>query len=220
MCFNSWKEFFQNELKKEYFQKIISFLNTEYENKVIYPPKDQVFTAFSYTRLKDTKVVIVGQDPYHERYQAMGMSFSVPSFIKLPPSLKNMYKEIETDLNVKMRNDGDLTYLAKQGVLLLNAILTVEEGKPLSHAKIGYEMLLQNILKLLDELNQPIVFILWGNFARSLKKYIKNPLHYIIEGNHPSPLSANRGGFFNGKYFSKANEFLLNNGLKPIDWKN
>ena len=216
---SSWKDFFEKEKEKAYFRKLEEFLDNEYKNKVIYPPRDLVFNAFSLCPLDKIKVVIIGQDPYHEPNQAMGLSFSVPSTCKVPPSLKNIYKEIEDDCHeIFFNKDGDLTYLANQGVLLLNSILTVEKGKPLSHNIKEYEELYHNILKELDELDYPLVFMLWGGNAKKQSVYLKNPKHLVLCANHPSPLSANRGGFFGCKHFSKANQFLIQNGIEPIIW--
>ena len=215
----SWKDFFEKEKEKAYFRKLEEFLDNEYKNKVIYPPRDLVFNAFSLCPLDKIKVVIIGQDPYHEPNQAMGLSFSVPSTCKVPPSLKNIYKEIEDDCNeIFFNKDGDLTYLANQGVLLLNSILTVEQGKPLSHNIKEYDELYHNILKELDELDYPFVFMLWGGNAKKQSVYLKNPKHLVLCANHPSPLSANRGGFFGCKHFLKANQFLIQNGIEPIIW--
>ena len=216
---SSWKDFFEKEKEKAYFRRLEEFLDNEYKNKVIYPPRDLVFNAFSLCPLDKIKVVIIGQDPYHEPGQAMGLSFSVPSTCKVPPSLKNIYKEIEDDCNeIFFNKDGDLTYLANQGVLLLNSILTVEQGKPLSHNIKEYDELYHNILKELDELDYPFVFMLWGGNAKKQSVYLKNPKHLVLCANHPSPLSANRGGFFGCKHFSKANQFLTQNGIEPIIW--
>ena len=216
---SSWKDFFEKEKEKAYFRKLEEFLDNEYKNKVIYPPRDLVFNAFSLCPLDKIKVVIIGQDPYHEPGQAMGLSFSVPSTCKVPPSLKNIYKEIEDDCNeIFFNKDGDLTYLANQGVLLLNSILTVEQGKPLSHNIKEYDELYHNILKELDELDYPFVFMLWGGNAKKQSVYLKNPKHLVLCANHPSPLSANRGGFFGCKHFLKANQFLIQNGIEPIIW--
>lgn len=216
---SSWKDFFEKEKEKAYFRRLEEFLDNEYKNKVIYPPRDLVFNAFSLCPLDKIKVVIIGQDPYHEPGQAMGLSFSVPSTCKVPPSLKNIYKEIEDDCNeIFFNKDGDLTYLANQGVLLLNSILTVEQGKPLSHNIKEYDELYHNILKELDELDYPFVFMLWGGNAKKQSVYLKNPKHLVLCANHPSPLSANRGGFFGCKHFSKANQFLIQNGIEPIIW--
>ena len=216
---SSWKDFFEKEKEKAYFRKLEEFLDNEYKKKVIYPPRDLVFNAFSLCPLDKIKVVIIGQDPYHEPNQAMGLSFSVPSTCKVPPSLKNIYKEIEDDCNeIFFNKDGDLTYLANQGVLLLNSILTVEQGKPLSHNIKEYDELYHNILKELDELDYPFVFMLWGGNAKKQSVYLKNPKHLVLCANHPSPLSANRGGFFGCKHFTKANQFLTQNGIEPIIW--
>ena len=216
---SSWKDFFEKEKEKAYFRRLEEFLDNEYKNKVIYPPRDLVFNAFSLCPLDKIKVVIIGQDPYHEPGQAMGLSFSVPSTCKVPPSLKNIYKEIEDDCNeIFFNKDGDLTYLANQGVLLLNSILTVEQGKPLSHNIKEYDELYHNILKELEELDYPFVFMLWGGNAKKQSVYLKNPKHLVLCANHPSPLSANRGGFFGCKHFSKANQFLIQNGIEPIIW--
>ena len=216
---SSWKDFFEKEKEKAYFRRLEEFLDNEYKNKVIYPPRDLVFNAFSLCPLDKIKVVIIGQDPYHEPGQAMGLSFSVPSTCKVPPSLKNIYKEIEDDCNeIFFNKDGDLTYLANQGVLLLNSILTVEQGKPLSHNIKEYEELYHNILKELDALDYPLVFMLWGGNAKKQSVYLKNPKHLVLCANHPSPLSANRGGFFGCKHFLKANQFLIQNGIEPIIW--
>lgn len=218
---NTWEELFEKIKEKDYAKKINTILNQEYATHTIFPPRNMMFNAFKYTPLKKVKVVIIGQDPYHEDNQAMGLSFSVPKGVALPPSLINIFKEIENNFGYKMNySNGDLTYLAKQGVLLLNTILTVRKSIPLSHQKIGYDLFVQDILKAIDEQDQPIVFLLWGNYARGLKKYLHNPNHLILESTHPSPLSANRGGFFNQNHFLKANNYLVNHGLKPINWQN
>lgn len=218
---NTWEELFEEIKEKDYARKINTILNQEYATHIIFPPRNMMFNAFKYTPLKEVKVVIIGQDPYHEDHQAMGLSFSVPKGVALPPSLINIFKEIENNFGYKMNySNGDLTYLAKQGVLLLNTILTVRKSIPLSHQKIGYDLFVQDILKTIDEQNQPIVFLLWGNYARGLKKYLHNPNHLILESTHPSPLSANRGGFFNQNHFLKANNYLVSHGLKPINWQN
>lgn len=216
----NWKEFFEIEDKKEYMIQLKKFLDEEYQKYTIYPPRELMFNAFKLTPFEKVKMVIIGQDPYHEPDQAMGLAFSVPKGIALPPSLKNIFKEIEDDMNIKMYPNGDLTFLAEQGVLLLNAILSVREKESLSHDKKGYDTLLKNVLSYLNNSNQPIVFVLWGRFARNLKKYITNPNRLILEANHPSPLSANRGGFFGNHHFSKANKYLLEHGLTPIDYQN
>ncbi|MCH5172219.1 MAG: uracil-DNA glycosylase [Erysipelotrichales bacterium] len=216
----TWEELFLIVKQKEYAKKMNQILSKEYATHTVYPPRKDMFKAFQLTPLKNVKVVIIGQDPYHEENQAMGLSFSVPTGVPLPPSLQNIYKEIENNFGIKMRNDGDLTYLAKQGVLLLNTILSVRKSMPLSHQNIGYDLFVQDVLSAINEQNQPIVFILWGSYARSLKKYLNNPNHLILESTHPSPLSANRGGFFNQYHFLKANKFLKDHGESEINWQN
>lgn len=179
-----------------------------------------MFQAFKFTSPKDVKVVIIGQDPYHNPGEAMGLSFSVPRGIDIPPSLRNIYKEIEADQKIKMNFDnGDLTPWAEQGCLLLNAYLSVEANKPLSHALKEYVLFMEDVLSYLDSLEQPMVFMLWGGFARKFKTYVKNPKHLVLEAAHPSPLSANRGGWFGNHLFTKCNDFLIENGYEPIDWK-
>ena len=216
----SWKPFFDEVAKKDYSKSLHEFLNYEYSRQTIYPPRQLMFNAFELTEVENIKVVIIGQDPYHQPGQAMGLSFSVPSGVKLPPSLVNIFKEIESDLGIKMRNDGDLTYLAKQGVLLINAYLSVREGQPLSHHREEYDLFMVDLMKYLDNLNQPIVFMMWGNFAQKFAKYVANPEHIILKSVHPSPLGANHGGWFGLKQFSRCNEYLVSKGVKPIDWKN
>lgn len=182
----SWLQFFESVKNKTYFRSLISFLDEEYSNKKIYPPRNLLFNAFELTPLCKIKVVILGQDPYHNENQAMGLSFSVPKGERLPPSLRNIYKEIENDLSIVMSNNGDLTYLAKQGVFLINAYLTVEEHKPLSHKREEYDLLLADLFKYLNSLEQPIVFMLWGGFAKKYRKYLSNPNHLLLVSNHPS----------------------------------
>ncbi|MCX5775729.1 MAG: uracil-DNA glycosylase [Firmicutes bacterium] len=216
----TWEQFFKEESQKEYAHQLHTFLDEEYKNFVIYPPRKNIFHAFDLTPLDKVRVVIIGQDPYHEPGQAMGLSFSVPSGCPLPPSLQNIYKELNQDLGLKMKNNGDLSYLSSQGVLLLNAILSVRQGQASSHQGHGYEEFLKNTLLTIDKCDQPIVFFLWGNFARQLKPYITNHHRLIIESVHPSPLSANRGGFFGLHQFSRCNQFLAQNGQSPINWQN
>ena len=199
------------------FQKFYKMIMAEYDKKTIYPPKDYIFNALKLTSYKDTKVVIVGQDPYHGEHQAHGLSFSVQKGVKLPPSLQNIYKELESDLGIPPRTDGDLTGWAKQGVLMLNAVLTVEKDKAASHRNLGWEPMTDYIIKLLNKKDEPVVFILWGNFAKEKAKLITNPNHYIIISPHPSPFSA-YSGFFGSKPFSKTNDFLISKNMKPIDW--
>ncbi len=209
-------EFLKNEEKKEYYQSLMLKIEEEYKNYICYPEYKNIYNAFKMTDFKDIKVVILGQDPYHEPNQAHGLAFSVMCE-KIPPSLKNIYKEMEDDLNIKINQDGNLEYLAKQGVLLLNTILSVRKGEAFSHKSYGWEIFTDNVIKYINELNQPIVFILWGSPAQSKIKYLNNPKHLIIKSAHPSPLSAYRG-FFGSKPFSKANEFLIKNGINPIKW--
>jgi uracil-DNA glycosylase len=199
------------------FKKFMDIINNEYNTKIIYPPKEDIFAALKNTSYKDVKVVIVGQDPYHGEGEAMGLSFSVHDGIKLPPSLKNIYKELEDDLGIKPVASGDLTKWTKQGVLLLNATLTVIKDTPNSHSKLGWDKFTDYVIKKINAKDEPVVFILWGNFARSKKVFITNPKHLVIESAHPSPFSA-RNGFFGSKPFSKTNNFLIKNNIKPIDW--
>ena len=218
---NTWNEFFRDIKEKDYSLYLNRFLDEEYKNYVIYPPREKMFNAFRFTPLEEVKVVIIGQDPYHEPGQAMGLSFSVPKGIKVPPSLVNIYKEIEDEYKCEMNYEsGDLTYLAKQGVLLLNSILTVRAHLALSHNIKEYHQFLSDVLKVLDSQEQPIVFLLWGGPARKLKSALTNPRHLIIEGVHPSPLSANRGGWFKNNHFKKCNEYLKSHDLKEINWCN
>ena len=212
----SFEEFLKEEEKKEYFINLKKFVDEEYNNHICYPKYENIFNALKLTDFDDIKVVILGQDPYHEPNQAHGLSFSVLCE-KLPPSLKNIYKEMETDLGVKIQQDGDLTYLAKQGVLLLNTLLTVREHEAFSHKNKGWEIFSDNVIKEINKIDRPIVFILWGAPAQSKSNFLDNPKHLIIKSNHPSPLSAYRG-FFGSKPFSKTNDFLMKNGIKPIKW--
>ena len=217
MIGNDWDEKLQIIWNSQGFQKFYKMIMDEYDKKVIYPPKDYIFNALKLTSYKDTKVVIVGQDPYHGEHQAHGLSFSVQKGVKLPPSLQNIYKELESDLGIPPRVDGDLTGWAKQGVLMLNAVLTVEKDKAASHRNLGWEPMTDYIIKILDKKDEPVVFILWGNFAKEKAKLITNPHHYIIISPHPSPFSA-YSGFFGSKPFSKTNDFLVSKNMKPIDW--
>ena len=217
---NSWKTFFNEVGNKDYSKSLHAFLDKEYATQIIYPPRKLMFNAFELTEVENVKVVIIGQDPYHQPHQAMGLSFSVPTGVKLPPSLVNIYKEIESDLGVKMRDDGDLTYLAKQGVLLINAYLSVRQGQPLSHHREEYDLFMLDLIHYLDKLEQPIVFMLWGNFAQKYEKYLVNPGHLILKSVHPSPLGANHGGWFGLHQFSSCNAYLESRGVKPIDWQN
>lgn len=214
----SWASLLKEEFSKDYYNKILDFLEGEYSSKNIYPPRKNIFEALNLTHYNDVKVVILGQDPYHGPNQAHGLSFSVNLGIKIPPSLLNIYKELHTDLDCYIPNNGFLEKWAKQGVLLLNTSLTVIQGKANSHQKIGWTIFTDEIISLLNEKDTPVVFILWGNNAISKKNLITNPKHLILQSVHPSPLSAHRG-FFGSKPFSKTNNFLISNGLSPIDWQ-
>ena len=218
MIGNKWDELLSDEYKKQYFEELLEFVKNEYKTKTIYPKQNEVFNAFRYTDYDNLKVVILGQDPYHGPNQAEGLSFSVSNEVLKPPSLKNIFKELESDLGIPYPESNSLKPWAKQGVLLLNAVLTVEEHKPASHRNIGWETFTDNIIELINKKNKPVVFILWGNFAREKKKYITNPIHLVIESPHPSPFSA-RNGFFGSRPFSKTNEFLKKNNIKEIDWR-
>ena len=215
----TWNEFFKSTQNNDYSVRLHKFLDEEYSNHVCYPPRKLLFNAFQLTPLDKVKVVIIGQDPYHEPGQAMGLSFSVPETVKVPPSLINIYKEIadEYDTVVDM-SSGDLTYLAKQGVLLLNSILTVRAHEPMSHNIEEYHYFLEDVLTVLDKQYRPMVFLLWGGPARKLKRYLHNPTHLILECCHPSPLAANHGDWFGNGHFLKSNAYLVENGLSPIKW--
>ena len=215
MINKKWDIVLQDEFKKEYFKKLGIFVKREYKEKTIFPPYENIFDALRFTDYDDVLVVILGQDPYHGLGEAHGLSFSVHNNVKMPPSLLNIFKELYSDLKIK-RTNSDLTDWAKQGVLLLNSIMTVEKDKPLSHKDKGWEIFTDTIIKKLNEREEPIVFVLWGSFARSKKEFITNKNHYIIESAHPSPLSASRG-FLGSKPFSKINNFLSKRG-KKIDW--
>lgn len=217
MLGNNWDQLLEEELNKDYFKNLIAFVKKEYEEKTIYPKQSEIFKAFRYTSYEDVKVVILGQDPYHGENQAEGLSFSVKNGIRKPPSLVNIYKELYNDLQIPIEEDGSLVKWANQGVLLLNAVLTVEKDKAASHQGKGWENFTDEVIKLINKKNTPVVFILWGNYARSKKKFITNTIHYVIESAHPSPLSAHNG-FFGSKPFSKTNDFLTKTGQQPIDW--
>lgn len=214
---NKWDYILQDEYHQEYFRNIVSFINKEYKNKTIFPPKSRILRALNLTDYDNVKVVILGQDPYHGVGEANGLAFAVSDGVKLPPSLQNIYKELENDLGIKPARVGNLECWANEGVLLLNAVLTVEKDRAASHKNVGWEYFTDAIIKKLNEKEEPVVFILWGNFARSKKVYITNPKHYIVESTHPSPFSAYHG-FFGSKPFSKTNDYLRKNGVKEIDW--
>lgn len=214
---NEWDVLLKKEFEKDYYIELRKFLVREYNTKTIYPPAEDIFNALKYTSYSDVKVVILGQDPYHGFGQAHGLCFSVKRGVTPPPSLKNIFKELESDVGFKIPNHGCLTDWAKQGVLLLNTTLTVEEGKPNSHKGRGWEIFTDKIIELLNMHEEPVVFMLWGGNARAKKSLITNDRHLVLETVHPSPLSA-YGGFFGCKHFSKANEFLKSNNITPIDW--
>ena len=215
----SWLKFIKSEFDKEYMNSIKkSILNYKKSGKIIYPKNNEIFNALNLTDFEKTKVIILGQDPYHGPGQAHGLSFSVKDGIKPPPSLMNIFKEIESDLSIKVeKENGNLTRWAKQGVLLLNSLLTVEKGKPLSHKEIGWETLTDKIIEVLNQNKRGLVFILWGSHARSKKYLISQNENLIIESSHPSPLSAHRG-FIGSKPFSRTNKYLVKNNMNPINW--
>ena len=214
----SWKEALQSEFDKPYFADLVRYLHSEKEaGKVIYPPGSQIFHAFDLTPVGQVKVVILGQDPYHGPGQAMGLSFSVPDNIPAPPSLKNIFKEIETDLGITMSGRPNLESWSRQGVLLLNAILTVRASQPTSHSAIGWQQFTDAVISYISEHCEGVVFMLWGNFARAKKALIDTSRHYVLEAPHPSPLA--RGAFFGCHHFSQANSILINQGKEPINWQ-
>ena len=218
MIGNKWDYYLKQEFDKDYFKELLSFVKKEYHEKTIYPKQNEVFNAFRYTDFDNVKVVILGQDPYHGPNQAEGLSFSVSNEVLKPPSLQNIFKELASDLKIPFPEHNSLKPWAKQGVLLLNAVLTVEEHKPTSHKDKGWEQFTDAVIQILNKKEEPIVFILWGSYARSKKIYITNPKHLIIESAHPSPFSA-RNGFFGSKPFSRTNDFLRKNHRKEIDWR-
>ena len=216
---NDWDNYLKKEFESEYYLKIREFLKQEYFKKTIYPDMYDIFNSLKFTSYSDCKIVILGQDPYHGEGQAHGLSFSVKPGIKTPPSLVNIYKELSSDIEgFYIPNNGYLTKWAKQGVLLLNASLTVVAGNANSHSKIGWQIFTDNIIKILNEREKPLVFMLWGNNAIRKEQLITNKHHLILKAAHPSPLSAHNG-FFGCRHFSKANEFLEKNGVKPVDWQ-
>lgn len=217
MIGNDWDIILQDQYSKDYFIKLNNYIDKEYLNKQIFPKKDEIYNAFKLCSYQDVKVVIIGQDPYHDINQAHGLCFSVKEGVKLPPSLKNIYKELSSDLKIPMPLTGDLTKWAKEGVLLLNTILTVEAHKPKSHANIGWEVFTDNVIKKINEKQSPVIFVLWGNDAKAKEKLITNDLHCVLKAAHPSPLSC-YNGFFGCKHFSKINEILRKNNMKEIDW--
>ena len=215
---NNWDNILQEEYKKNYFKNIVNFINKEYKEKTIFPPKNKILRALELTDYNDVKVVILGQDPYHGVGEANGLAFAVSNGIKLPPSLINIYKELYNDLGITPSKVGNLECWAKEGVLLLNAVLTVEKDKAASHKNIGWENFTDAIIQKINEKDTPVVFILWGNFAKSKKVFITSEKHFVVESTHPSPFSANYG-FLGSKPFSKTNNYLKSKGIKPINWE-
>ena len=216
MIGNNWDKILKDEFKKDYFKELVEFLNIENKNKIIFPKKEDLFRALKLTDYDDVRVVILGQDPYHGEKEANGLCFSVNHGVQTPPSLQNIFKELKSDLGIT-RLDTDLTDWAEQGILLLNTVLTVEKDKAFSHRGKGWEMFTYEIIKKLNEKEEPIVFVLWGNAARSKKTLITNSIHKIVESAHPSPLSYNKG-FKDSKPFSKINKLLNDFGYKSIKW--
>jgi len=214
---NKWDEILKEEYQKDYFKNIVLYINKAYKERPIFPPKSYILRALSLTDYDDVKVVILGQDPYHGVGEANGLCFAVNNGIKLPPSLQNIYKELNSDLGIPIAGTGDLTCWAKEGVLLLNSVLTVEKDKPASHKNLGWETFTDEIITKVNEKDTPVVFILWGNFAKTKKRLITNPKHLVIESSHPSPFSC-RYGFFGSRPFSRTNEFLKKNNIKEIDF--
>ena len=215
---NEWTPFLKEEFQKPYFQQLSAFLRQQYATTNVYPPRLQVFSAFEFTNYSDVKVVILGQDPYHGDGQAHGLSFSVKPGVEAPPSLVNIYKELNEDLGCYIPNNGYLKKWADQGVMMLNTVLTVQAHRANSHRGIGWEEFTDAAIRVLNQQDRPIVFMLWGRPAQSKKALLDNPNHLILEAPHPSPLSAYRG-FFGCHHFSQANEFLKEHGLAPIDWQ-
>lgn len=214
---NNWQDLFILESSKSYYQDLLAKVNEERKTKTIYPSKDNLFKAFDLTPYEAVKVVILGQDPYHEENQACGLAFSVPKGEKIPPSLRNIYTELHSDLNIDIPSHGDLSNWAKEGVLLLNAVLTVEKGYAQSHHNLGWQTFTDEVIRVLNLKTTPVVFILLGNDAKTKAHLITNPIHHIIMTSHPSPLSSYRG-FFGSKIFSRTNHFLQEHQIKPIDW--
>lgn len=218
MIGNDWDQILESEMNKDYFKNLIQVIEKEYQEKTIYPKKTEIFKAFRNTSYQDTKVVILGQDPYHGENQAEGLSFSVKKGITKPPSLQNIFKELNDDLGCKIPKNGSLVPWTKEGVLLLNTVLTVVANHPASHKDLGWEKFTDYVIEKLNEKETPIVFILWGSFARNKKSLITNPIHCIIESAHPSPFSAYHG-FFGSQPFSKANHFLESRGIPIVHWE-
>ncbi len=213
-----FKEIIEEESKKDYYKQLHEFIENEYKTKTIFPPKENIFFALKNTPYEYIKVVIIGQDPYHGEGEAHGMCFSVNPGIDIPPSLQNIFKEINRDLGLKIPNNGYLLKWARQGVLLLNSVLTVEKDKPASHQGKGWEIFTDKIISEINKKDTPVVFMLWGKFAKQKQELITNPIHLVLTSSHPSPFSV-RYGFDGCGHFSKANEFLVKNNIRPIDWQ-
>jgi uracil-DNA glycosylase len=218
MIDNDWDLALKEEFEKEYFQKIMEFIDGEYNEKTIYPPYDEIFNAFKLTELSNVKVVILGQDPYHEEGQAHGLAFSTPEGRPIPRSLKNIFKEINTEYDYPIPESGCLESWANQGVFLLNTVLTVEAGNANSHSKCGWQTFTDNVIRILNNQNHPIVFMLWGKQAEKKKELITNPNHLVLITSHPSPFSARRG-FLGCNHFRLANEYLAKNNMEEINWQ-
>ncbi len=215
---DSWKLYLHDEFEKPYFRELLKFVKQEYETETCYPPVSEIFMAFNACKFEETKVVIIGQDPYHDNGQANGLCFSVHDGIAHPPSLKNIFKELETDVQKPYPEGGNLLHWAKQGVLLLNATLTVRAHEAGSHQKRGWEAFTDSVIKTISEKQNEVIFLLWGGFAKKKSRLIDTNKHTILTSGHPSPLSANRGCWFGNRHFSKTNEILENKGILPIKW--
>ena len=216
----NWYKLLEKEFESSEYKNLTEWLNKEYSNKIIYPKPENVFRALNLVKYEDVKVVIIGQDPYHNPNQAHGLSFSVENGVNLPPSLINIFKEITSDIGGEIPKTGNLTNWAKQGVLLLNSVLTVEQNMPNSHKGKGWEIITSKVIDLLNKREDPVVFLVWGSNAKNLVRNVDRSKHYVFTAVHPSPMSANQGGWFGCKHFSKANEVLVKLGKKPIDWLN
>ncbi|HEX9979170.1 MAG TPA: uracil-DNA glycosylase [Flavobacterium sp.] len=214
----SWKNILADEFEKEYFQNLISFVKTEYQLGNCYPPGPKIFAAFDRCSFDDVRVVIIGQDPYHGANQAHGLCFSVNDGIAFPPSLRNIFEEIRTDIGNPVPRSGSLEHWADQGVLLLNATLTVREGEAASHQSKGWEIFTDAVIRKISDLKENVVFLLWGGYARKKGAVIDRNRHFVLETGHPSPLSANKGHWFGNRHFSKANEYLVSEGKNPVKW--
>lgn len=215
----NWFDLLKSEFETTQYKELESWLNHEYQNKIIYPKPENVFNALNLVKYNDVKVVIIGQDPYHNPNQAHGLSFSVENDVAIPPSLKNIYKELHDDMGCYIPNNGNITKWAKQGVLLLNSVLTVEKNKPNSHKNKGWEQITGKVVELLNQRVDPVIFLLWGSNAKAIGKNIDRNKHYVLEAVHPSPMSANQGGWFGCHHFSKTNEILKKLNKTPIDWQ-